>query len=173
MSETGEGPKDSLANFTMNRQAQQIAALELRNAELTARVAELEATVAEKQNTIEYACRDWADDDTRVKEIAAQFGIKECHDNHDAFKGVIEIAEEMAALLTEARKDGQWRDIATAPKDGTRILIYSKECGVHEGKWHFAPHWLGCRGFAVFGLYDASLWMPLPAMPLPEKEASA
>lgn len=81
--------------------------------ELTRALAERDALKAEvelKQKSIEYACADWADDDTRVKAIAAEFGIKEAHDNHDAFKGVIEIAEEMAALLTEARKDGQRLD---------------------------------------------------------------
>jgi len=63
--------------------------------------AKLRAEVERKQAIIKRSCEDWADDDTRVKAIAAEFGIKECHDNCDAFKGVIEIAEEMAAIIRE------------------------------------------------------------------------
>lgn len=69
--------------------------------QLRARVAEVEWERDAKQKTIEFACCDWADDDTRVKAIAAEFGIKE-FDDPDYFKGFIEIAEEMAEKIRAA-----------------------------------------------------------------------
>ncbi len=80
----------------------------------------------DKQKTIEFACRDWADDDTRVKAIAAEFGIKECHGTGDAFKGVIEIAEEMAAKIKEAQAE---RDAAHTSLIAAKL---ERDAAVHE-----------------------------------------
>ncbi len=63
------------------------------------------------RRTLKLECQDWADDDTRVKVIAAEFGIEDCYENHDAFKGVIEITEEMAVKIREATAE---RDAALA-----------------------------------------------------------
>ncbi len=59
------------------------------------------------QARVKSLCADWADDDTRVKEIAKTVGIdleaeREASDD-DSFPSVIEVVERMAAALTEVR----------------------------------------------------------------------
>ena len=57
---------------------------------------ELRAEVAEKQNLIELHCRDWADDDTRIKAICAKHGIA-TENTDDYFKSAVECVEQLAA----------------------------------------------------------------------------
>lgn len=84
----------------------------------------------------------------------------------------------IAAALAEARAVPQWLPIESAPKDGTEILAYEKEC-VFITSWDDSPD--GCinyhKGFYSgrkgFGSKGAPLldypthWQPLPAAPNP------
>jgi len=63
--------------------------------------------------------------------------------------------------------DNQWQPIETAPKDGTFILLYDKNVGVHQGRWIGSPFSMGWRQCSNFGMYDATHWMPLPPPPQP------
>lgn len=57
-----------------------------------------------------------------------------------------------------------WRDIATAPRDGTHILLWNKDDGMHEGWWDKAEY---NEGWYTFIVYSESWthWMPIPAAP--------
>lgn len=51
--------------------------------------------------TINYLCRDWADDDTRVKKLATPFlSEQELNGNEYGFHGVVEVVECLVAKLT-------------------------------------------------------------------------
>jgi len=59
----------------------------------------------------------------------------------------------------------EWQDISTAPKDGTRILVYQRIGGPDFVRWIGAPHnkW----SIDGFGSVDKPThWMPLPAPPV-------
>lgn len=87
-------------------------------------------------------------------------------------------ARALAAFLREAVSDG-WQDIASAPKDGTRILaIENYQRQGEEGQIYpedgAVVSWATSRhdaygGWAGFGLFLESFepthWMPLPTPP--------
>jgi hypothetical protein len=69
----------------------------------------------------------------------------------------------------------EWQPIETAPKDGTRILLYAKDCAF-TGAWRAGPryfnHWSAkiIEAAATWRLddgsaYAATHWMPLPEPP--------
>jgi len=76
----------------------------------------------------------------------------------------------------------EWQDIASAPKDGTRVIV-CKWAWVHkavddifddeaEKIWHLCfattAHWLSDKGYWTDGLerlVEPTHWMPLPAAP--------
>ena len=73
--------------------------------------------------------------------------------------------------MSEQRKDG-WQDIASAPKDGTWVLIgdfKDRDAREHsqgvsrfdEGRWYdgFSPKWIWEGAFAP------THWQPLPTPP--------
>lgn len=82
-----------------------------------------------------------------------------------------------------------WKPIATAPKDGTLILVHFKSKGVRAVSWDSPFHdevteengiWCvdddkhgpyGLRGYNDDGPTAPTHWMPLPAPPLPASEA--
>lgn len=82
-----------------------------------------------------------------------------------------------------------WKPIATAPKDGTLILVNFKSKGVRAVSWDSPFHdevteengiWCvdddkhgpyGLRGYNDDGPTAPTHWMPLPAPPLPASEA--
>jgi hypothetical protein len=93
-------------------------------------------------------------------------------------------------MIEENRRvPNDWRDISTAPKDGTRILVYLKDPLPVTGRddlehWHGIPfvarHWgLTEGGFDIGWQFAAPVgqggfpdewmagWMPLPAPPHP------
>lgn len=73
-------------------------------------------------------------------------------------------------MTAPAREEG-WRDIDTAPKDGTEILLYGRchprgstsryACDANVG-WRSEGAWRTRVGGEVC---DATHWMPLPAPP--------
>jgi hypothetical protein len=86
-------------------------------------------------------------------------------------------AEDLAAWNRHAPVPGGWREIATAPKDGTRVLAMENfpreddDGTLHDGdwmvvRWRETKHW---TGWTSFGLHVASFepthWMPLPPPP--------
>jgi len=65
-----------------------------------------------------------------------------------------------------------WQPIDTAPKDGTRVLLWnvSGRYGIVEG-WYAptlpCPHWTVGHG----DLVSPTFWMPLPPPPAPSQES--
>ena len=86
-------------------------------------------------------------------------------------------ADELARRSPPPAVEGGWREIETAPKDGTRILLCWKAfSGVSEhvelGKWKspngdFVGGWCNTYGHAFNGTPD--YYMPLPTPPAGEK----
>ena len=66
-----------------------------------------------------------------------------------------------------------WRDISSAPKDGTRIIIYDPRYGPLEGLWNEPDDYRGMSGnidwhdwLGIDGeIYEPTHWQPLPAPP--------
>jgi hypothetical protein len=85
-------------------------------------------------------------------------GIKTPHSGDDIF-----YATRTPLPATEPTDSG-WRDIASAPKDGTEVLVWcppahglpslTRVCGYHED-----------AGFCVCELREPTHWQPLPAPP--------
>lgn len=46
--------------------------------------------------------------------------------------------------------DGGWLDISSAPKDGTHILLWNEDDGIHEGWWDKAEYDEGWYTFIVY-----------------------
>ena len=65
---------------------------------------ELRAEVAHKQKLIEFACRDWADDDTRIKAVCAKYGIA-TENTGDYFKSAVECVEQIGAEVERLKAD--------------------------------------------------------------------
>lgn len=66
---------------------------------------------------------------------------------------------ELAALKVRT----QWRQISTAPKDGTFILVLDADGEVRYAQWNKPGWWCGhdCYGNDEF-VEDPTHWMPLP-----------
>jgi hypothetical protein len=82
-------------------------------------------------------------------------------------KHVMRLHNALAALLTAIQQpsESQWRPIASAPKDGTRVLLWKEGKSIVEGSWNSGgsmhmPHWS-----TPSGLFDPTLWHPLPPLP--------
>jgi hypothetical protein len=74
---------------------------------------------------------------------------------------------------------GEWKPIESAPKDGTRILVFFGAMGVHAVAWtepSYADWEIWCvddnkhgpyalRGYNDTGPRAPTHWMPLPAPP--------
>lgn len=62
-----------------------------------------------------------------------------------------------------------WRDISTAPKDGTRILIYEPPSYEGDPDVQYVVRWNGEKWEEALGegysTFDATHWRPLPAAP--------
>ncbi len=73
--------------------------------------------------------------------------------------------------MSEAKKDKSdlsallWRDIGTAPKDGTHFLAFEKGYGIHDCRWD-KSHDGGSGGFRTpHHGWRPTHWMPLPKEP--------
>jgi hypothetical protein len=64
-----------------------------------------------------------------------------------------------------------WQEIATAPKDGTRVLLYRPGCSTHIAiGW---CHGASSRFADAIGWFNATHWQPLPSPPADQpKETS-
>ncbi len=88
--------------------------------------------------------------------------------------GDVKCADVAAALRSPA--DG-WRDIESAPKDGTRILLFATKWSsdpiftAHWSCFRDSPekdNWLDDRG-SFMDHREPSHWMPIPSPPAEEK----
>lgn len=71
--------------------------------------------------------------------------------------------EEPASVSTEG-----WKPIASAPKDGTAVLLHRHGKSVVQGAWNrggamHMPHWMTPQSY----LFDPTHWHPMIALPAP------
>jgi uncharacterized protein DUF551 len=61
----------------------------------------------------------------------------------------------------------RWRKIKTAPKDGTKILLYEPECTPFIGWWDNAAMFRGWSVDETSIVFEPCVthWMPLPEPP--------
>ena len=109
--------------------------------------------------------------------------IAESGQNHDegAFDEDCEVCQTLsrvrAALSTAPAPPSPWREIASAPKDGTTILLAYSDGGVVEGRYiDNTSKGYPWAGFIARSMYPqkpgvhVTHWMPLP--PAPEVKGS-
>jgi len=83
---------------------------------------------------------------------------------------------EAREIIRELLEDRQWRPLETAPRDGTRILVYFKRHGWLTAAWtspENSSFEIWCVDDFKFGPYairgyietDVLGWMPLPEPP--------
>jgi hypothetical protein len=77
-----------------------------------------------------------------------------------------QLARGVLALL-DALEAREWRDIETAPKDGTRVLVAydGRAWGAYFKVGVFGPQWWAENG----GILHPTHWQPLPPTPSPEE----
>lgn len=77
--------------------------------------------------------------------------------------------EPTRALLQRAADALEWRDIASAPKDGSMILLSLPGAAVWQGSWVGRSGRYVINGWTRFNCVDLdwnpSHWLPLPATP--------
>jgi hypothetical protein len=76
------------------------------------------------------------------------------------------------------RIEQDWQPIETAPKDGTKVLVYAtvlhpEKWGVHLEPMVCAASYHPDAGWCVCEIRDATHWRPLPAPPAAAKETQA
>lgn len=119
-------------------------------------------------------------DDIRkaAKDAAQSFlGMAPCYPEQFQLQDAI-----ARAILTVCEARTGWRDIASAPKDGTTILLYAPGWGSPKTGWTYGTDdWQDCP-YSNTGKqdYQPTHWQPLPSAPSPplretegEKEADA
>jgi len=82
---------------------------------------------------------------------------------------VIWNAAEAYLDLAQRGMIGQgWQDIATAPLDGSRVMLWSKECNApHSGQFYSTGWGYECARFK----YQPTHWQPLPLPPAAVRNA--
>lgn len=92
--------------------------------------------------------------------------------NGDEAKALVEFLNRRSPLPAV---EGGWREIESAPKDGTRFLTFDDHYGVRMGRAFIrADHddWLSyvdCNGNSSKGGIRATHWQPLPTPPHPSR----
>ena len=76
--------------------------------------------------------------------------------------------------MTETANDSPWQPIETAPKDGTKIIVYGRhaQSPPSDGLIVTVGHYLNgldCWVTTSGVMYDAIYWMPMPEPPAPAK----
>lgn len=103
--------------------------------------------------------------------------------------GAAEHLFRMGAALRQLMNEQKWRDIASAPKDGTEILGWREDCGTLIVRWSCAVEFMTDREIEESGMDDEALhsldwfaadfihgcrlegdevptlWLPLPSPP--------
>lgn len=86
------------------------------------------------------------------------------------------VREDIARAILAERQRDQWQDIATAPKDGTKILLTNAgegmivDLGYYVEPEYRQPHeppltkWWRCGRGHGYGMQPTH-WMPIPAAP--------
>ncbi len=83
---------------------------------------------------------------------------------------IVTLIMENDALKNALAAAPRWRDIATAPKDGTEIWTYSPPAHGLKALYSTCA-WHPDAGFCVCELRDPTHWMPLPIPPDPEAKS--
>jgi Protein of unknown function (DUF551) len=114
-----------------------------------------------------------------IIEALAKYGP--LRDERDALRAerdaAIKRAEEAEAALATVQGEGvaAWRPIATAPKDGARVLLWYAPTRIDKGEavegfWDalFDGQWMTSRGASFIDgrLRQPTHWMPLPSGPV-------
>lgn len=71
--------------------------------------------------------------------------------------------------LARAEAEG-WRSIESAPKDGSKVLIFSPLEGVMSSYWEYQWQGFPWRNAAELKRQEPTLWKPLPAPPKEDGE---
>lgn len=78
------------------------------------------------------------------------------------------IVAALSAASQPAPAVGEWQDMPSAPKDGTRVWAYDADHG-YEAKVAFIQGEWECIDFDDYGMnvgFYPTHWMPLPAKPV-------
>ncbi len=76
-----------------------------------------------------------------------------------------ELIQDLLTAYKALRGANQWRDIETAPRDGSEILCWVRDCEEHQVLWWCdAGHWR--RWGDTYENYAPTHWMPLPTAPV-------
>lgn len=95
----------------------------------------------------------------------------EPHDGRDSLQDAYEECLDMAQYLKKAMIERGWQPIATAPKDGTWLLLFRYERDgnrIAEGKWGcglMGTYGWGGNGWSYPLNNKPTHWMPLPSPP--------
>jgi hypothetical protein len=98
---------------------------------------------------------------------------------HDDMLNNAEWLEQSAALLDRRAPDERWRQIDTAPKDGTWFLAVQKNMGGHwmvpdAVHWTYHGYWTHQNSDNPDRMYhQPTHWMPLPSPPSNEPRSAA
>ena len=65
----------------------------------------------------------------------------------------------------------EWHKINSAPRDGSRILVYNPAVGVYSSNFEEGEFPLRYWDYEGIWFPKPTHWMPLPASPQPEKPA--
>ena len=108
-------------------------------------------------------------------DIGQQFNAEQLHDHETdwvATGGTIDLSRTMQTAITALEQAGyqidskdKWQPIETAPKDGTRILVWDDDT-IETAYWAiFRSRWEHAWDGAELGAFEITHWMPLPEPP--------
>jgi len=108
--------------------------------------------------------------------IAASLCMFGAMDTHGRLIETDAILSALAAAGYVIEQD--WQPIETAPKDGTKVLVYAtvlhpEKWGVHLEPMVCAASYHPDAGWCVCEIRDATHWRPLPTPPAAAKETQA